>query len=277
MLRVRAPSAGLALTAPEGAIAVRVEMGATRVCALFDGASVRRNEPGRFIAREADAGALDDCDDDSLAGLSCEESLSCGGSCPGDGECGGNRLVNGCTCVSPNQPCGDTSPVCNGECPAGQECSNLGGAITTTCACMPAGSTPCGGVYPSCGDGDCPAGTACSTDTFTGCGGATIENCACLTGPPPDPCGGCPNGWTCFGPAPGFPATCLPPFCNDGAGAPVCSGTCTLAGTECTPIGGVCLCLDPCIGAEPYPTCGGTCSDAGFDCRAVEGHCVCMP
>lgn len=36
---------------PEGAIAVRVEWGSVRVCTIFDGDAVRRNEQRRFVAR----------------------------------------------------------------------------------------------------------------------------------------------------------------------------------------------------------------------------------
>jgi hypothetical protein len=259
-------------------VAVRIDMGTTRVCALFDGDAVRRDETGRFVARDADASGLTSCDDDALAGLACEESLSCGGSCPGDAVCAGAAGVLGCRCVSPHQPCGDTGPLCNGECPTGEECASLGGFPEPSCGCLPTGSTPCGGVYPSCGDGDCPSGTACYQDTFFCCGDISIPFCACLSEPPPEPCpAGCPDGWTCYGPGPNFPPTCLPPFCNDGAGAPVCSGTCTLDGTACTAIGGICLCLDPCIGGDPYPTCGGGCTDAGFTCRGIDGKCACLP
>lgn len=276
-LRVRARSSGLALTSPEGAVAVRVDMGATRVCALFDPPAVRRDGGGRFVARDADAAALPSCDDEVLLSAPCEEGLSCGGTCPDDAECAGN-VFSGCTCVSPHQPCGDTAPACNGECPAGEECANTGGAPYSSCGCLPVGSTPCGGVYPSCGDGDCPAGTTCLLDTFTCCGGAQISSCACLTGPPPPPCGGtCPAGWNCVGPAPGFPETCLPPFCAGGSGAPACDGTCSQSGTECRSVGSLCFCLTPCIGGDPYPACGGTCADPTWTCVPAVDGCSCLP
>jgi hypothetical protein len=282
-LRVRAKTAALALTSPEGAIAVRVQMGTTRVCALFDPPAVRRDAGGRVVARDADAAALPNCDDDTLLGLPCEESgAACGGSCPGDAECAGGAGVGGatvgCECVSPHQSCGGTWPACNGECPAGEECADTGGTPYSSCGCLPVGSTPCGGVYPSCGDGDCPAGTTCLLDTFTCCGGTQISNCACLTGPPPPPCGGtCPAGWNCVGPAPGFPETCLPPFCSGGSGAPACDGTCSQPGTECRALGGVCFCLAPCIGGDPFPTCGGTCADPTWTCTPAVDGCSCLP
>lgn len=277
-LRVRAKSGGLSLVSPEGAVGVRVQMGTTRICALFDPPAVRRDAGGRFIARDADVPAIASCDDAVLGGATCTESgLTCDGTCPGDGECAGGPGV-GCSCVSPHQPCGGTWPACNGECPAGEVCSDIGGTPYSSCGCLPAGSTPCGGVYPSCGDGDCPAGTTCLVDTFTCCGGVQISNCACLTGPPPPPCGGtCPVGWNCVGPAPGFPETCLPPFCSGGSGAPTCDGSCNQAGTECRSMGGVCFCLAPCIGGDPYPACGGACADPTWTCTPTVDGCSCVP
>ena len=276
-LQLRAKSAGLALDQPEGAVAVRVDMGGTRVSALFDPPAVRRDGARRFVARDADAATLPSCDDEVLQAIACEDGTSCGGTCPGDAACAGDPFGS-CTCVSPHQPCGDTAPACNGECPVGEECANTGGTPYTGCGCLPVGSTPCGGVYPSCGDGDCPTGTSCVLDTFTCCGGVQISNCACSSGPPPLPCGGaCPAGWTCVGPAPGFPEMCLPPFCSGGSGAPVCDGTCSQAGTECRSMGGLCFCLTPCIGGDPYPACGGACADPTWACTPTSDGCACIP
>jgi len=274
-LTIRAKTAGLALAAPAGAIAVRVDMGETSVCALFDGDAVRTDQAGRFVARNADAGGLADCRDETLAALACETTLSCGGSCPGDAVCAGHPSgLGGCTCVSPHQPCGDSAPACNGECPVGEECSNLGGVLQTSCGCLPVGSTDCGGVYPSCGDGDCPAGLSCGIDTFSSPSGATAEWCACRIGPP-SPCpGGCPDTWTCTPTLPLGEYVCLPPACADNPGEPVCDGTCEQPGTQCTSVGGLCFCVEPCSGGDPFPTCGGSCP-AGLSCFATGGSCVC--
>lgn len=275
-LTVRAKTAGLALAAPAGAVAVRVDMGETSICALFDGDAVRKDEPGRFVGRNADAGGLADCRDETLAALACEQTLSCGGTCAGDSVCAGHPSgLGGCTCVSPHQPCGGTAPACNGECPTGEECSNLGGVLETSCGCLPAGSSECGGVYPSCGDGDCPAGTTCMIDTFSSPSGATAAWCACYSDPPPPPCpGGCPDGWTCTPTLPLGEHICLPPTCGDSPGEPVCDGACSQPGTECTLISGGCFCLTPCSG--PFPTCGGSCPE-GFSCTGIAGSCLCGP
>lgn len=67
-MRITAPAAGLPLDVAETAIAVRVEYGSTRVCALFDPESVRRSGPGIFVAREGDANLLPNCNDETLSG-----------------------------------------------------------------------------------------------------------------------------------------------------------------------------------------------------------------
>lgn len=67
-LRITAPAAGLLLDVTESAIAVRVQYGSTRVCALFDPESVRRSGPGIFVARDGDANLLPNCNDETLSG-----------------------------------------------------------------------------------------------------------------------------------------------------------------------------------------------------------------
>lgn len=70
-LRITAPTPGFSLDPAEGAVAVRVQYGAIRLCALFDGDAVRTSQPGLFVARNAEAPALADCSDESLAGAVC--------------------------------------------------------------------------------------------------------------------------------------------------------------------------------------------------------------
>jgi len=275
-LKIVARQVGLPLTAPEGRIAVRITMGGTRICAAFDDGSVRKDAAGMFLAKDAAVPAGSTCSDGDL-GVPCASSPSCEGACAGDGQCGGTFAL-GCVCASPSQPCGDTAPVCNGQCPAGEECANIGGVPYPSCGCLPTGSTPCGGVYPSCGDGDCPPGLACFTDTFTCCGGTTITNCACLSGPPPPPCGGtCPPGWTCVQ-IPGQPEFCLPPPCQGGAGAPTCDGTCSASTDHCIAFqSSSCFCLPACDGGDPGTTCGGTCTQGSCQLNPSTGLCACAP
>jgi hypothetical protein len=273
-LRVRARSAGLDLSSVEGVVAVRVEWGSERVCTIFDGDAVRRDEAGFFFAVKADAPAIADCSDATLGGGGCSlaDQGSCGGTCAGDAVCGGNSLI-GCSCVSPSQPCGGSAPVCNGECPAGEECAVTDGSPFTACGCLPIGSMACGEQHDSCDPGACPAGTSCYGFTLS-----ILNYCACASEPPTDACGGdCPAGWTCVGPVPGMPATCIPPFCNGGSGAPACGGSCGGGdpSVTCTAIGGSCFCVEHCSGGDPSPTCGGTCSSPDATCVAVDGKCLC--
>lgn len=273
-LRLRARSAGLDLSSAEGAVAVRVEWGSERVCTVFDGDAVRQDEAGLFLGVRADAPGIADCDDATLAGGgTCTlDGASCGGACPGDAVCGGNTII-GCSCVSPSQPCGDSAPVCNGECPAGEECSVTAGGPFTSCGCLPIGSMACGDQSNSCDSGACPPGTSCYAFSLS-----ILNYCACASEPPTDPCGdSCPTGWTCVGPVPGMPATCIPPFCNGGNGAPACDGSCEGGNPNdtCTAIGGTCFCAEHCAGGDPFPTCGGTCSAPGATCVSVDGKCLC--
>src|SRR4030095_8536691 len=111
-LRVRGVSA-IGLGVPLGAVAIRVTTGSLRSCAVFAGASVRRDLVGRFVARDASAPAFADCDDVTLLnalGLSCADSApgACGGVCPGNGVCAPDQLGGPCRCVFPTQPCGET-------------------------------------------------------------------------------------------------------------------------------------------------------------------------
>jgi hypothetical protein len=65
-MRIAAPEAGLALDGEQGAVAVRLTMGALRACSLFDEESVLRDVPGKFVAVEGSAEGLQDCSDASL-------------------------------------------------------------------------------------------------------------------------------------------------------------------------------------------------------------------
>lgn len=272
-IKIMGRLAGLALEEQQLSVGVRIEMGSTRLCTIFVGESIRRDETGSFIARDAALPPFSTCGDEPLYGIPCEFGTTCEGICEGGAQCGGVPGF-GCECASPSQPCGDTDPVCNGQCPTGEECGQISGAPFPSCGCLPAGSTACGEAYPTCGNGDCPAGTQCYATTFTCCGGIDINSCSCLSEPPPPPCGGCPTGWTCVGPPVFTTPFCLPPLCDGGPG--VCGGSCP-AGTTCTSFGSACLCLETCSGGSPYPACGGTCATPGTTCQATAatGSCTC--
>lgn len=66
IIKYRVASALLNLIPPENEVAVRIEYGSVRVCALFAGTAVRFNDTRRFVARDSDS-LLPDCSDASLA------------------------------------------------------------------------------------------------------------------------------------------------------------------------------------------------------------------
>ena len=59
---------GLSPTAAHEGVGVRLTVGSTRLCALFDAPTVRRDRPGLFSAQGARAASLADCSDAALAG-----------------------------------------------------------------------------------------------------------------------------------------------------------------------------------------------------------------
>jgi hypothetical protein len=65
-LKMRVKQAGLALAAPQGQVGIRLTIGDRRTCALFDAATVLRDEPGRFVAKGATHASLADCSDAAL-------------------------------------------------------------------------------------------------------------------------------------------------------------------------------------------------------------------
>lgn len=262
VLKVVARTAGVPLDGPLGAVSVRVTTGSLRSCTRFDGATIRKDESGLFVAKASDASSLADCSDGSLAGLPpCgdTEFPVCDGACPEDAVCSSRDFAT-CTCISSTSPCGDTAPVCNGTCAAGEEC-----VVTSplppfnNCECQPVGLTLCGtSGFPTCG-GECPAGSsgcgAFSSPTFgdyCACGG-------CGGGPP------CPLGWTCgdFGTG----AFCAPIQC--GGTFPVCGGRCP-SGLVCGAVTLADVGFSACLCGPPGP-CDATCG--GYECAPGEA-CV---
>lgn len=222
-IKVVMRDAGPLVGGPLQSVGIRVVTGSLVSCAMFDGATIQKDEPGAFLARNAVASAVSDCSDDALAKRLCGNQLAptcdgacppdhmcfssggsctcepstcangpapvCGGTCPvghlcmSDGancdcvaECSANGFppcdgycapgsacgsvdLNSCMCISGAQPCGDTTPTCNGECPVGEECMPIGGFPLANCGCLPAGSESC--RHELCG-GDCPTGSECN-------------------------------------------------------------------------------------------------------------------
>lgn len=213
LLTLKANAIGLPLLGPQGTVGIRITTGTLRSCALFDAATIKRDTASVFVARNAIAANLSDCSDASFGGSTCGAGDSCcngsfigdqcGGTCPPGSACG-TRDLDTCLCISSAQPCGDTSPVCNGECPVGEECLTGGGFPLPSCVCLPTGSTACSKF--ECG-GACPTGQECNFFEISTPGAS-----GCVCGPP-GPCGSggddCPAGFHCaFGP--GIGPLCLP-------------------------------------------------------------------
>ena len=197
-LKVVAKTTGLPLADPLGAVGIRVTTGSLRNCAGFDASTIRRDDAGNYVAKDAPADVLADCSDASLTGLvPCGDTPfpQCGGECPAGSVCSSQDFVT-CTCVSSADPCGGTFPVCNGTCPAGEECFAQGSPPFGACTCAPVGTTPCGSsAYPTC-SGDCPEGQTCNPFTYSS--PFVPDGCVCTL---PEPCGGgggeCPDGFVC--------------------------------------------------------------------------------
>ena len=158
---------GLSHRTPLGASAVRIQMGANRVCAAFLPSEVRRDDSERYLARGAVAASLGDCSDAAIAAAIQGRTPT-----PSPG-----------WTPSPQptlMPCGGSPelPQCNGDCPAGEIC---GAALypEPACGCVPA-SVPCeDATWPTCG-GTCPEGGICSIEY-------PYASCRCIFAS--EPCG----------------------------------------------------------------------------------------
>ncbi len=82
-LRITARATGLALWDTQVSIGVRIEMGSTRLCTIFTGnRSVRRDEAGFFVARDAPNPQLTQCTDEALFRPACEQGTWSGCNAP---------------------------------------------------------------------------------------------------------------------------------------------------------------------------------------------------
>jgi hypothetical protein len=68
VLKIQLDATQLSLTAPQGALGVRVTTGLLRNCALFSGDAVFKDQPNRFVGKRSTAAALADCSATSLGG-----------------------------------------------------------------------------------------------------------------------------------------------------------------------------------------------------------------
>ncbi|HEY2389489.1 MAG TPA: hypothetical protein VGK30_21245 [Candidatus Binatia bacterium] len=280
VLKITAKDVGsFALGGPQGAVGVRITTGTLRNCVRFDGATIRKDVAGSFVAHNAVGATLADCSDTSLEGMvpDCGSSAfpACDSPCPGDGVCTGGLGV--CKCVSPSSPCGDTDPVCNGTCGAGEECAAVGPGPYRTCVCIPTGSTPCGDPgAPVCG-GACPSGRVCRPAYALPVLGGAL-GCGCEL---PGECGqggaDCPSGFAC-GIIPPGTYLCAPIHCGGSAVYPTCGGTC-VSGAGCQPVKIDAASYTDCVCAVPASCdagCGGLTCGSGDVCTiASDGTCGC--
>lgn len=177
---------------------IRLRFGDWSVCARFAGNDILDDENGLLRARHLTSSELIDCSDESLAGACVETNGAgwddCLGSCSAGGSCEFDTDAwQGCRCVSPDMPCGDTAPVCGGICATGLECKTQPAYPVPICRCEPPGAS-CGNAdYPTCG-GVCNEGETCSQsgDHVNG------NYCACLVDNAPcGDLGPCPEGTWC--------------------------------------------------------------------------------
>lgn len=199
VLKITAKDVALPLTSPLGSVGIRITMGSTRSCALFDAAAIVSDQAGRFVGRNAPAAALPDCSDYALGlaavcgngllepGETCDGAAT--GSCPTGCDpdctcaayCGDGALDAGEECDGTifgmsveNQACtyaeGIASPACQDDC----RCCALAAcsAFGFEAVCCPGYNCPqrigpnaISYCRPTCSqDEDCSAGDICFLD-----------------------------------------------------------------------------------------------------------------
>ncbi len=270
-IKIVARGTGLALTAPQGSVAIRITTGTLRNCALFDAATVLHDEPGRFIARGAIAGS-GDCSDASL-GAPPTTTTTLAPGC-GDG------------IVEADEQCDGTT--CNAD-PSGEVDACFPPGDPNQCQCCSTEGHFCSEGSFSNGPVPCCAGLRCEVQFVIGAQG----NGFCTTSPCNSygsVCGGgdCCDGLVCLPPAPGFPllvcdtlpttttttTTTLPPVCGNGIieGSEQCdgaaTGACVAPQSGCFPPGDPSQCT--CCSHQHCVNGQGCC--AGETCIPDGGH-----
>jgi hypothetical protein len=274
-----------------GTVAVRVRTGSLWSCALFDAASIGRDD-GRFRAMNAPAPAFADCEDATLQaaimpGCSSASSPSCDATCPDGGLCVPDDIGGSCRCVNLTQPCGATEPICGGECGPGERCYPIDDFIPGSingCACAPVGSPPCGASGQTCEAGRCPEGLECGvvpaiTPIYESSCGCIDPSATCGPG-----FGTCPPDLQCtfFPPGAGGSWSCLPTFC--GGSYPICGGSCG-GGRSCVPLdlhgSGFCVCATPSLSCDDLACGEGLFCPSGEVCTVASAggtqECSCEP
>ena len=202
-LRLVARRSGLAMSAAQGRVGIRITLTTDVLCALFHDDTVSVDRPGKFIGKRARAADIPDCATETLGGVTpCGATpgvYECHGECPPGEECVvDDPFTPTCHCVGPSSPCGDTAPMCNGTCPDGSVCMTTSSGTFATCGCHPQGACEDFSTYPTCG-GTCAAGTSCHP--YSAQTGQFVSSAGCSCAPPgPCSCAGgleCPSGQVC--------------------------------------------------------------------------------
>jgi hypothetical protein len=257
VLKITTRTVPVAMTAPLGSVGLRLTMGSTRTCALFDAPTVVADVPGNFTARNA--AAPSDCTNVTLGGV-----VACG-----DG------LIEGAETCEPTN-----DAACPGSCTdcTCDVCGN--GAIEPSEACEASDDSACPGhcvdcaCEPFCGDDTIDPGEVCDGTAFD----SNLFQCTSVFGPAcmPD-CSGCCSIAFCEG------DECCPGYScarRIGPGARECRKACASSGgisgnPACDP-GDLCM-TNVCL--TPHCTSNAQCAPGqclgGLCCLVISGELVC--
>jgi len=209
-IKVTARGVGVPFLAAQGAIGVRIRTGSLRNCAFFGAGSVRRDDPGRFVATNAPAVGVD-CNGiipNTTTSFGTTTTTTSSSTGPITSTTSTTLVLDACSA-------GGAFPTCDGACGGSDTCQPtiafVGVPDVFSCLCYPPGVTACAtSLYPSCG-GSCPTGGACQAlhsfsdgETVCGCVDQTIP----CGGPPCSHIGVCPAGQACTVPGVGVCVGC---------------------------------------------------------------------
>jgi hypothetical protein len=241
-IKLNGKQTGLSVAAPLGSVGIRITTGSLINCAFFAASTVRRDEGGTFLAKDALASALADCSDASLAGATTTTSTT-GTTTTVPATCGDN-VVN-----QASEQCDGTDRA---DC-EGLDCGPPGYA--TACLCCGSGT----GTVPTFPSDVIP----CCDPTATPVYFPSVKQCVSTHCNEAFDCslGSCqPDGSCCAG----VGGTCaIAGGGGTGAAVPCCDPTavCSFSfptGTCCKPTGGGCT--------GDFQCCGGSC--VGGTCAA---------
>ena len=198
-IKLTARGVGVPFLGPQEAIGVRIRTGLLRNCAFFGPGSVRRDDPGRFVATNAPAVGVD-CTGiipNTTTSFGTTTTISSTTSTLATSTTSTTLVLAECTG-------GAGFPTCDGTCSGADTCQPtvafIGVSNLLSCLCYPPGVTGCtASAYPTCG-GDCPTGGVCQA--FRDIQSGTIV-CGCVD--PTSQCG-----------SPGGPGTCNAGVCPPG-------------------------------------------------------------